>query len=322
MIRRNEEMRQKINLFIMLSMLLIATTLFAKPIELMIDGQMIQTEVAPMQEAGVTLVPLRVVSEELGAKVDYNAKNKGITVTKGNQIIKLTIGSPKVTVGHDARVLDVAPKMISGTTMVPIRFISENLDCKVDWDAVNKRVVIVSQDVATALPIATIKIQGIGEIKAELYPELAPQTVTNFISLANNKFYDGLSFHRVISDFMIQGGCPLGTGTGGPGYSIPGEFASNGFTTNTLAHTEGVLSMARSGMPDSAGSQFFIMTSHATHLDGAYAGFGKVIEGMEIVNQIEATETGRNDKPTTPIVIESIRVDCKGVTYPEPTKLK
>ena len=159
-----------------------------------------------------------------------------------------------------------------------------------------------------------------GVIKAELYPEIAPVSVNNFISLIQKNFYDGLIFHRVIRGFMIQGGDPNGAGTGGPGYSIPGEFAINGFENN-LKHTEGVLSMARSMHPDSAGSQFFIMHKTSPHLDGSYAAFGKVIEGMDVVNRIAGTDTDYSDKPLEDQVMKSFNVDTFGVDYPEPEKL-
>ncbi len=159
-----------------------------------------------------------------------------------------------------------------------------------------------------------------GVIKAELYPEIAPVSVNNFISLIQKNFYDGLIFHRVIRGFMIQGGDPNGAGTGGPGYSIPGEFAINGFENN-LKHTEGVLSMARSMHPDSAGSQFFIMHKTSPHLDGSYAAFGKVIEGMDVVNRIAGTATDYSDKPLEDQVMQSVTVDTFGVDYPEPEKL-
>lgn len=167
------------------------------------------------------------------------------------------------------------------------------------------------------LPIATIEVDNYGKIKAELYPEIAPNTVNNFISLANSGFYDNLTFHRVIKDFMIQGGDPEGNGTGGPGYSIEGEFTSNGFA-NSLKHTEGVLSMARTKDPNSAGSQFFIMTSTASNLDGEYAAFGKVISGMDVAKSIEEVKTDSNDKPKESVVIKSIRVDTKGIEYQDP----
>lgn len=171
------------------------------------------------------------------------------------------------------------------------------------------------------LPVATIEVEGFGTIEAELYPEIAPNTVNNFISLANSGFYDNLTFHRIIKDFMIQGGDPEGNGTGGPGYSIEGEFTSNGIA-NSLKHTEGVLSMARAQNPDSAGSQFFIVTKASGHLDGDYAAFGKVINGMDVVEKIENVKTGSNDKPKEEVVIKSIKVDTKGVEYPEPVKIK
>lgn len=169
-------------------------------------------------------------------------------------------------------------------------------------------------------PIVTITMKNGDIIKAELYPDIAPQSVYNFISLIGKGFYNGLIFHRVIKGFMIQGGCPEGTGMGGPGYSIRGEFNSNGFENN-LKHTEGVLSMARAMFPDSAGSQFFIMHKNSPHLDGDYAAFGKVIEGMENVNKIAETATDYNDRPIEEQMIASITVDTFGVDYPEPDKL-
>lgn len=169
-------------------------------------------------------------------------------------------------------------------------------------------------------PIVTITMKGGDVIKLELYPETAPISVNNFISLVNKKYYDGLIFHRVIKGFMIQGGCPDGTGMGGPGYCIKGEFAQNG-VENNLKHTEGVLSMARTMIPDSAGSQFFIMHKNAPHLDGQYAAFGKVIEGMDVVNKIAETKTDWNDKPLEAQVMETVTVDTFGVEYPEPEKL-
>ena len=169
-------------------------------------------------------------------------------------------------------------------------------------------------------PIITITMENGDVIKAELYPEVAPNSVNNFISLIKKGFYDGLIFHRVINGFMIQGGCPDGTGMGGPGYSIPGEFAQNGFK-NDLKHEEGVLSMARAMNPDSAGSQFFIMHKAAPHLDGAYAAFGKVTEGMDIVNKIAETDTDYRDRPMTPQKIATVTVETFGVDYPEPEKV-
>ena len=168
-------------------------------------------------------------------------------------------------------------------------------------------------------PEITITMENGDQIRAELYPEIAPNTVKNFISLVKKGFYDGLIFHRVIEGFMIQGGCPQGTGMGGPGYSIKGEFSQNGFK-NDLKNTEGVLSMARSMMPNSAGSQFFIMHKSAPHLDGAYAAFGKVVEGMDIVNKIAETRTDYSDRPLKEQKIKSITVDTFGAEYDEPEK--
>jgi peptidyl-prolyl cis-trans isomerase B (cyclophilin B) len=172
------------------------------------------------------------------------------------------------------------------------------------------------------LPIATIEVENFGTIEAELYPNIAPNTVKNFISLANSGFYDNLTFHRIIDGFMIQGGDPEGTGIGGPGYTIKGEFTNNGFENN-LSHTTGVLSMARKSYPnDSAGSQFFIMTGDSPHLDGDYAAFGKVISGMDVVENISKVNTDSSDAPIEKVVIKSIKVDTKGETYSEPEIIK
>lgn len=168
-------------------------------------------------------------------------------------------------------------------------------------------------------PIVTIEMESGNKINIELYPEMAPNTVNNFISLVQKNYYDGLIFHRVIRGFMIQGGCPDGTGMGGPGYSIKGEFAYNDFE-NELKHTVGVISMARSQMPNSAGSQFFIMHADAPHLDGQYAAFGKVVDGIETVNEIAETQVDYSDKPVTPQVIKSITVETFDKSYDEPEK--
>jgi peptidyl-prolyl cis-trans isomerase B (cyclophilin B) len=169
-------------------------------------------------------------------------------------------------------------------------------------------------------PVVTFTMSNGKQIKAELYPQKAPNTVNNFISLVKSGFYDGLIFHRVIEGFMIQGGDPAGVGTGGPGYSIKGEFAINGFKTNDIKHERGVLSMARSMSPNSAGSQFFIMHQNASHLDGQYAAFGKVIEGIEVVDEIASVKTDWNDKPKTPQVMQKVEVETFGEEYPQPVK--
>ncbi|MCX7709249.1 MAG: peptidylprolyl isomerase [Clostridia bacterium] len=169
-------------------------------------------------------------------------------------------------------------------------------------------------------PEVTIEMENGGILKVELYPDIAPNTVNNFISLVRKGFYDGIIFHRVIPGFMIQGGCPEGTGTGGPGYSIKGEFSSNGFTNN-LKHERGVISMARTMKPNSAGSQFFIMVKKSPHLDGEYAGFGRVTEGMEVADKIVSVKTDYNDKPLEPQRMKKVTVDTFGAEYPEVQKV-
>ena len=168
-------------------------------------------------------------------------------------------------------------------------------------------------------PVVTFEMENGDVFQAELYPEIAPNTVNNFISLVKKGFYDGVIFHRVIAGFMIQGGDPQGTGIGGPGYSVKGEFTQNGFD-NPLKHTPGVLSMARTMMPNSAGSQFFVMHKNSPHLDGAYAAFGQVTEGMDVINKIAAVRTDYTDKPVEPQVMKKVTVETFGVDYPEPEK--
>ncbi len=175
------------------------------------------------------------------------------------------------------------------------------------------------RDMKMENPVVTIEMENGDVMKAELYPEIAPNTVNNFISLIQKGYYDGLIFHRVINGFMIQGGCPDGTGMGGPGYNIKGEFKQNGFTNN-LKHTPGVLSMARAMHPDSAGSQFFIMHKNSPHLDGAYAAFGQITEGMDVVNKISETDTDYSDRPLEEQRMKKVTVDTKGTEYPEPEK--
>ena len=169
-------------------------------------------------------------------------------------------------------------------------------------------------------PIITIEMESGKKIRVELYPEKAPNTVNNYLSLVNKGFYNGLIFHRVISGFMIQGGDPDGNGTGGPGYRIPGEFAGNGFRANDISHERGVISMARAGHPDSAGSQFFIMHADADYLDGQYAAFGRVIEGIEVVDEIAGSKTDWHDRPYEDQVMKSITAETFGVEYAEPKK--
>ena len=175
------------------------------------------------------------------------------------------------------------------------------------------------EEIIMANPVVTFEMENGDIMKAELYPEIAPNTVNNFISLVKKGFYDGLIFHRVINGFMIQGGCPDGTGMGGPGYQIKGEFSQNG-VKNDLLHTEGVLSMARAMHPDSAGSQFFIMHKNSPHLDGQYAAFGKIIEGMDIVDKIATVQTDFRDRPLQEQKMKKVTVDTQGTEYPEPEK--
>ena len=188
------------------------------------------------------------------------------------------------------------------------------------WDTANSLYVegeieVTEEQKVAGNPIFVITMEDGSIMKGELYPEIAPESVGNFIALANSGFYDGLIFHRVIPGFMIQGGCPNGTGMGGPGWNIKGEFSVNG-VENNLKHTYGVLSMARSRMNDSAGSQFFVMTSDSPHLDGSYAAFGKVLEGIENADKIVSTDRDGNDRPLVPQVIKSIRVETFGKSYP------
>ena len=170
-------------------------------------------------------------------------------------------------------------------------------------------------------PVVTITMESGDVIKIELYPEIAPNTVNNFIALCNSGYYNGIIFHRVIKDFMIQGGDPKGLGIGGPGYTIKGEFASNGFRKNNLKHKRGVISMARTMMPNSAGSQFFIMHEDAPHLDGQYAAFGKVISGIEVVDEIANTEVDWSDMPLEDVIMTKVTCETFGIEYPSPVKM-
>ena len=315
--------RTPLLLLTLLFSLIFSIPCFANTIRLNLNGKELKSSVSPIVENGTTLVPLRLISENLNAAVSYDHQSKAISITSKDTSIHLTLGSTLAKINEDTITLTTSPKSINGTTMVPLRFISENLDCKVSWDAKNQLISIASLDVKeqatdSLLPTATLMVKDYGTITLELYPHMAPNTVNNFISLANSKFYDGLTFHRIIDDFMIQGGDPLGTGMGNPGYSIAGEFSSNGFNTNTLSHTKGIISMARNYLPDSAGSQFFITSADATYLDGEYAAFGKVISGLDVVEKLSDVSTNASDAPLNPVIIESIRVDTKGVVYPSP----
>ncbi|WP_432662189.1 peptidylprolyl isomerase [Wukongibacter baidiensis] len=209
----------------------------------------------------------------------------------------------------------------NGTTYVPLRKVAELLNKEVAWNAETNTAQINDKNANLHNPIVTIEMESGEKIKVELYPDVAPNTVNNFISLINKKFYDGLTFHRVIPGFMIQGGDPNGNGTGGPGYGIKGEFMQNG-VENNLMHKRGVISMARSSAPDSAGSQFFIMVKDSPFLNGEYAAFGKVIEGMEAVDKIVGTERDERDKPLKAQAIKTVSVELFGKEYKDPEIIK
>jgi|GEM_PF-58772 len=314
------------------------------PIVVMIEDQIVAFEDQnPVVVDGRTLVPVRGVFEALGFDVNWNPATSQVTLTGSGDVIVLTIGSDVFTTNGVSNTLDVAAQTIEGRTMLPLRLVLESVGMNLQWDAGTSTVLIsggapgavvrpLPQPVPQTPPAqlyglpetipGTITMADGGVMRFELYPHVAPQSVFNFIYLARQGFYDGLVFHRIISGFMIQGGCPLGIGVGGPGYSIFGEFSDNGFENN-LSHSRGVLSMARAAYHNSAGSQFFIMHVDVPYLDGAYATFGLVTEGLEIVDQIAATpNAGPNGyvaEANRP-VIASITIDSD-IVVPEPNKL-
>ena len=208
-----------------------------------------------------------------------------------------------------------------GKTYLSLRDISEALDKDVEWDNETKTAEVNDKDINKQNPVVTIELDNGDKIKIELYPHIAPNTVNNFISLINKEYYNGLDFHRVIPGFMIQGGDPAGNGSGGPGYAIEGEFTKNGIENN-LQHTRGIISMARTATPNSAGSQFFIVVEDSHSLNGEYAAFGKVIEGMDFVDKIAGVDSDGNDKPSTPQIMKSVSVEVFDGTYGEPEIIK
>lgn len=254
-----------------------------------------------------TLVPMRKIFEEIGAVVQWDDGTVNASYNDTN--ITLTVGDKTAVIkkADDIQtiILDTEPMLINDRTLVPLRFVGESLGLNVAWDENEQTVYLCKYE----KPAAIMDVDGYGRMVIELYPEYAPKTVDNFMKLAKSGFYNGLTYHRVIKDFMIQGGDPLGTGFGGSSETIEGEFAANGFTQNTLAHKRGVISMARSMQYNSASSQFFIMHQDNAYLDGEYAAFGKVKSGIGVVDKIANVKTDANDKPLESVVISSIVID-------------
>ena len=267
--------------------------------------------------------------EQSNAPTDYEGLNFGIYYSENSEDGYIAIKSDNMAVLHNVDFIDVAEQgesswsydsenkifSLNNSETNAINFVYNGTD-EIEFNGIKY---ILNKEISMSRPIATITMENGHTITLELYPEKAPNTVNNFISLANSGFYDGIIFHRVISGFMIQGGDPAGLGTGGPGYHIAGEFAINGFNGNDIKHERGVISMARAYDPDSAGSQFFIMHKNASYLDGQYAAFGKVIEGMDTVDEIAETPVYR-ERPLTDQTMKSVRVETFGVNYPAPKK--
>ncbi len=317
-------MKQKftnsITLFVCVLLLLVATVpTFAEqtPIAVVIEEKKLTLDVAPQVRNGRTLLPLRAIFENLGATVSWIEERGEVVAKRGFTTIRLFVDKKKAYVNEHETNLDAAPITFNKRVLVPTRFVAESLGADVVWDE-KKRIVSVQ---GTKNPQVKIEMSDGGTVTLVLYPQIAPNTVHNFLALTKAGFYDGLIFHRVIPNFMIQGGDPLGQGIGNPGYSIAGEFALNSFK-NDLRHTRGIVSMARSRAHDSAGSQFFIMVEEASYLDGSYAAFGKVISGMAVVDRLVALPRDTTDRPKTPPVMKKLSADTFGVSYPEPKKIK
>ena len=301
----------------------------AGQIRVLLDGRELAFDVPPQIINGRTMVPMRGVFTELGADVVWDGATQTVTAIKGDTVIILPIGSTQPTVNGQVRPIDQPGIVVDGRTLVPVRFVAESFGISVNWVAETNTVTIGGQDPSQPRPQqplqddlapgaiqATITMDDGGIIVLQLYPDIAPQSVRNFVYLARLGFYDGLRFHRLEPGFVIQGGCPIGNGTGSPGYSIFGEFEQNGFV-NDISHVRGVLSMARSSAPNSGGSQFFIMHADATYLDGAYAAFGRVISGMDVVDRIAMTP---RNAPASRTLMRSITIDSD-TALPEPNKL-
>ena len=272
-------------------------------INVILNGNNLVFDQSPIIENGRTLVPMRTIFESMGATIEWNEETQSVFGKKGNNNFKLQIGNNKAYHNDTEITLDVAPVILNGRTLVPVRFVAESLNAKVDWDEINNSVVIVeTKDVIEEInPKVQIEMESGKKIVIELYPKYAPITVANFLALVGQGFYDGLGFHRVIPGFMIQGGDPKGDGTGGSIKNIDGEFSQNGFTQNTILHTRGVISMARAQDMNSASSQFFIMHADAPFLDGAYAAFGKVISGMDAVDEIASSPVAPGGEGSMPV---------------------
>lgn len=275
-------------------------------IQVKLNGKAIEFD-APVQIVNNrTLVPMRAIFEQIGAVVAWN--NGTINAAYKDKTITLSVNNPVANVSSSGitteYILDTAPIIINDRTLVPVRFVSEQLGLEVNWSESENTVYLAKYEA----PYAVMDISGYGQIIIELYPEYAPQTVENFITLAKSGFYNGLTYHRVIKDFMIQGGDPLGTGFGGSENTIKGEFIANGFNQNIISHTRGVISMARSQAYNSASSQFFIVHKDSPFLDGQYAAFGIVVSGIEVVDKITEVKTDISDKPLEDVVINSISI--------------
>lgn len=284
--------------------------------------------VSPVVLNGRTLVPIRAVIEGLGGTVGFEAPQNSIRLALNGNNLTLQLGSNQGVLNGKPVVLETPPVVKNGRTLLPLRFVGESLGASVQWDPGTQGITLSSSPAAAPgnaskapKPVVTITMESGELVKVELEPAAAPNTVNNFIALVQKGYYDGLTFHRIISGFMIQGGDPTVTGAGGPGYGIKGEFTANG-VANPLSHTAGVISMARASAPDSAGSQFFIVHKDSTFLDGQYAAFGKVISGMDVVDRIAEVKTDERDKPLTPVVIRKMTVELNGYAYNPPVVIQ
>ena len=308
---------KKILALILALMTSISVAYAQSDVKVNINGEDFVTDVEPMIVNDRVLVPMRAIFEKFGAMVEWEPETKTIYAASSKNMVVMQIDNNVMFTATQEVALDVAPIISNDRTLVPLRAVSEGLGAQVDWDSETRTAIInfaeeEKTEITEVIPV-TIEMEDGGVMKAELYPEIAPTTVENFVKLADEGFFDGLIFHRVIPEFMIQGG----------GYdkdmneketdSIVGEFTANGFENN-LAHTRGVLSMARTMIPDSASSQFFIMHEDAPHLDGYYAAFGMLTDGFDVLDKIANVETGSldngmTDVPTEPQIIKTIKVE-------------